>query len=356
MRTSCISGLITLIISSLSVAQPSGHPHDAKTSTSQVPQGGGQTSASLELPVHKIPNIGSGAEFYFSPDSKSLIGNAKREGDESHHVYTLKIDGTDIRRINSIGQDACSFFFPDGSRIAWTSTRDHLDLPPGDWSNPVDYPQGAEIYTSKLDGSDVQRITSNTVYDAEVTVSPDSKHLVFGRQTNRKMDLWRANIDGSDQTQITHLDGWEPGGVQYMPDGKTLLFRAWKTADQGKKKPTPMEIFTVKDNGSDLHQVTSDGGTNWAPYPAPDGRHYAFVKVLPPHNFELFLGDLESSDQLRLTYSDAFDGFPAISPDGRWLQFSSSRGSAPGSREMTIYLMDISSLNVGPRNSAAKTN
>ena len=33
-----------------------------------------------ELPVHRIPNIGNAVEFYFSPDGKSLVGNAKREG------------------------------------------------------------------------------------------------------------------------------------------------------------------------------------------------------------------------------------------------------------------------------------
>ena len=34
--------------------------------------------AAAELPVRVIPNLGEGAEFYFSPDNKSLIGNAKR--------------------------------------------------------------------------------------------------------------------------------------------------------------------------------------------------------------------------------------------------------------------------------------
>src|SRR5499427_8218563 len=47
-----------------------------------------------ELPVRRIPNIGQSAEFYFSPDGKSLVGNAKREGDEDYHVYTLDLDGS----------------------------------------------------------------------------------------------------------------------------------------------------------------------------------------------------------------------------------------------------------------------
>ena len=164
------------------------------------------------------------------------------------------------------------------------------------------------------------------------------------------MDLWRVPVAGGEEFQITHMDGWEPGGAQYLADGKTILFRAWKSTDQGKKRSgLPMEIFTIKDDGTDLRQITNDGGTNWAPFPAPDGRHYVFVKVLPPRNYELFLGDLETSDQVRLTYNDAFDGFPSISPDGRLLQFTSSRASSPKERLLTLFLMDISDLNVGPK-------
>ena len=123
--------------------------------------------APKELPVRIIPNLGEGAEFYFSPDSKSLIGNAKREGDNTHHVYTTTLDGTKIVKINDQGEDACSFYFPDGKRLLWTSTRDNLDLPKGAWSDPKDYPKGSEIYTSDLDGKNVKRLTNNKVYDAE---------------------------------------------------------------------------------------------------------------------------------------------------------------------------------------------
>ena len=96
-----------------------------------------------------------------------------------------------------------------------------------------------------------------------------------------------------------------------------------------------------------FRQITHDDGTNWAPFPAPDGRHFVFVKVLPPRNYEIYLGDLQSAEQVRLTYSEAFDGFPAISPDGRWLLFASSRDAKPDERFLTLYMMDISSLKVG---------
>lgn len=301
-----------------------------------------------EFKVWKIPNISNGAEFYFSPDGKSMIGNAKFEGDSSHQVYTMKIDGTDIKRINSLGEDACSYYFPDGEKLIWTSTRDNLFLPKGDWSNAKIYPTGAELYTSDLDGGNVVRLTFNKYYDAEVSVSPDGKKILFTRQIDGKCDLWVMNADGTDEHQVTFTDEWQEGGSFYLNDNETVIYRAWLRKDDGKRG-TPMTIFTIKDDGTELKQITFDEGTNWAPHPAPDGDHFAFIRVLPPFNFEIFLMSIKTGEQTRLTYNDAFDGFPVISPDGKTLSFSSNRDEAKGVRKLSPYLMDISSLNLDPK-------
>ncbi len=345
-RKIALFGLLFLLIANGAWAQAPAKSSGATEARKEAVA----TGPGHELPVHRIPTNGPAAEFYFSPDGRSIIGNAKLPGDDAFHVYVMNLDGSNVRRINDRGVDACSFFFPDGKRIIWTSTRDHPELPKGDYSNPDNYPQGAELYSSKLDGSDVRRLTSNTSYDAEVSVSPDGRWVLFTRQTHGKLELWRMRPDGSDETQVTHMEAWQPGGAFYLPDSKTIIFRAWPRSAQGTKGHLPMSLFTIRDDGTGLRRITNDEGTNWSPYPAPDGHHFVFVKVLPPHNFEIYLGDLRSPEQVRLTYNDAFDGFPSISPDGHWLLFSSSRDAAPGTRALGLYLMDISSLNIGVQN------
>jgi Tol biopolymer transport system component len=302
-----------------------------------------------EFKVWKIPNVENGAEFYFSPDGKSMIGNIKSDDDSVHQVYTVSIDGSKIKRINSIGEDACSYYFPDGKRLIWTSTRDNLDLPKGEWSNPRNYPTGAELYISDLDGGNVVRLTHNKFYDAEVSVSPDGKKILFTREIDGKCDLWVMNADGTDERQVTFTDDWQEGGAFYMSDSETIIYRAWLRKDEGQRG-MPMTIFTIKDDGTDFKQITHEDGTNWAPFPAPDGDHFVFVKVLPPFNFEIYLMSIKTGMQTRLTYSDAFDGFPVISPDGKMLGFSSNRDEAKGVRRLSPYLMDISSLNLDAGN------
>jgi len=317
------------------------------------PQAAKEAAVSAELPCHRIPNLGEAAEWYFAPDGRFLVGNAKGPGDVAHHVYIASFDGTDIRRINGVGEDACSYFFPDGRRILWTSTRDWPDLPKGSWHDSTDYPQGAEIYSSDTRGGDIKRLTTNQVYDAECVVAPDGTWILFGRQVDGKMDLWTMNIDGSAQKQITFTDDWQEGGAQILPDSRTIITRAWKRQDQGKGRGMmPMQIFTLERDGSGRRQVTADEGTHWAPYPAPDGRHFIYVRVLTEPsgqpNWEIYLGDLKTGDERRLTENPGFDGFPSISADGKWMTFSSSRGGKPGERALYQYLMDISSLGLGP--------
>jgi TolB protein len=306
-----------------------------------------QEREQTELKVWEIPNIENGAEFYFSPDGKSLIGNAKLNGDTTHQVYTFTIDGDNIRRINDKGEDACSYYFPDGERLVFTSTRDNPDMPRGNFSNPFDYPQGAELYSCKPDGSDLKRLTNNKYYDAEVSLSPDGKWMLFTRQIDGKLDLWKMRPDGSEQQQVTFTPDWQEGGSFFIDD-ETIICRAWELKNQAPRG-MPMTIFTMKSDGTDRNRVTTDSGTNWAPFPAPDKDHFVFVKVVPPHNYEIFMMSLSTGEQTRLTFNDAFDGFPAISPDGKLLTFDSSRDGKGGAMKLRPFLMDISSMNVGPK-------
>jgi Tol biopolymer transport system component len=307
----------------------------------------------LELPIRKIPNIPPSGEAYYAPDSLHVIAQTndadalpKKDGQSGSLTYTFTDEGENITRINDRGQDACSYFFPDQTKLVWTSTRDHMDMPVGDWSNEAEYPRGAELYSSDLDGTNVKRLTDNEYYEAEVSVSPDGEWIVFGRQIDGKNDLWRMRPDGSDEQQITFTEDWQEGAPFYLPDNETILFRAPKHSEHGRIFPTPMTVFTIKHDGTGRTQHTFDNDMNWAPYPTPDGRHYVFVRIIEGMNWEIFLGDLEGGEPVRLTYNESFDGLPSVSPDGTKMLFT----RAESRTEFYTFVMDISSLDVGPEN------
>jgi TolB protein len=310
-----------------------------------------------ELPTWRIPNVPSSAEAYYAPDNYHVIAqtqdpDAVRTPGRNSGALTwiFSDDGKTKWRINDRGQDACSYFHPDGKRIVFTSTRDHMDMPIGNWSDQNNYPQGAELYIADLDGGNRKRLTNNTYYDAEISISPDGQKIVFTRQVEGALDLYMMNIDGTGERKLTDTPDWQEGAPFFLPDSKTITTRAWSRAIYGTRRPTPMTIFTINTETGERIQRTHDDWMNWAPYPAPDGRHYVFVRPLTdnPSNWEIFLGDLEGGEPVRLTFNDSFDGFPAISPDGTKMLFARSEG--PGFMAgLYTYVMDISSLNIGPK-------
>ena len=307
-----------------------------------------------ELPTWKIPNIPEAAEAYYAPDNLHVIAQTqdpdalRAEGRDSGALtYTFTDQGENVRRINDRGQDACSYFLPDGSGLIWTSTKDNLDMPIGNWSDSNDYPQGAELYVSDLEGGNVRRLTDNEWYEAEVSVSSDGEWVVFGRQIDGNMDLWKMRLDGSEEQQLTFTDEWQEGAPFFLPDNKTILTRAWKRSEYGVIRPTPMTVFTVDAETGEATPRTFDTDMNWAPYPAPNGRNYVFVRIVENNNWEVFLGDLAGGEPVRLTFNDSFDGFPSLSPDGTKMLFARAEG--PGFMSgLHTWVMDVSSLNLGP--------
>jgi TolB protein len=310
-----------------------------------------------ELPIWQIPNMPESAEAYYGPDSYHVIAqtqdpdavppsHARAAGGALTWITTD--DGKLKWRVNDRGQDACSFIMPDATRVVYTSTRDHMDTPVGNWSDESDYPQGAELYMADLDGSHLKRLTTNDAYDAEVSVSPDGQRIVFTRQIDGKLDIWMMKADGTGEKQLTFTDDWQEGAPFFLPDNKTITMRAWKRSEHGIS-PTPMTVFTLDTDTGEVVVRTHDDWMNWAPYPTPDGKHYVFVRPLRenPMNWEVFLGDLDGGDPVRLTYNESFDGFPSVSPDGTKMLFTRSIGERFMS-DLYTFVMDISSLDVGP--------
>ncbi|MBK6599393.1 MAG: PD40 domain-containing protein [Proteobacteria bacterium] len=323
-----------------------------------VPAGAELSTVPNELPSWLIPNMDEAAEAYYGPDSEHLIAQVKSplavkspRGMSGFLTKTFTDSGTDIVLINEKGWDACSYFFPDGKRLVWTSIKDNMTMPLGNWSDWRNYPQGAELYESDRQGKNVKRLTNNQYYEAEVTVSPDGKWIVFGRMIDKNMDLWIMKSDGTNEKQLTFTEDDQEGAPYFLPDSETIIFRAWK-ASEYDQKPTPMTIYTMKRDGSGRKAVTYTHDMNWAPYPAPDGRHFVFVRAETQRNWEVYLGDLQSKEIKRITFDEGFDGFPSISPDGRKMVWTTSRSAGPKAgfmQGLKLHVMDITSLGLGPK-------
>jgi Tol biopolymer transport system component len=323
-------------------------------------------NASLQTPQERhFANIkqltfgGENAEAYWSGDSKKLIMQSTFEQYKCDQIFTINVDGSEKKLVSTgKGRTTCSYYFPDGQRILFAST--HAANP--DCPTPPDHSQGYvwqinkdyEIYTAKPDGTDLQPLAPAPGYDAEATISPDGKKIVFTSMRDGDLDVYVMDADGQNIKRLTNTPGYD-GGAFFSPDGKQIVFRASRPTteeeikeykgllDQGLVKPSKLEIFIMNVDGSEQRQLTNTGKANFCPFFTPDGRQIIFssnMKDPKNRDFDLFMMNADDGTALeQITFSPDFDGFPMFSPDGKKIVWASNRnGKARG--ETNIFVAD----------------
>lgn len=299
--------------------------------------------------IKQLTNGGENAEAYFSFDGKKLIFQSKRDGRQCDQIYTMNIDGSDVRMVSTgKGRTTCSYFQKNGKKIVYGST--HLA---GDACPPApDFSQGYvwaiypsyDIFVANADGSKPKQLTKEVGYDAEATISPDGKKIVFTSTRDGDLDIYTMDIDGKNVKRLTTELGYD-GGPFFSPDGKQIVYRAFhpkteaeiaRYKDRLKNdliEPNNFEIWVMNADGSNKRQVTKLGAASFAPFFTPDGRSIIFstnyfAKDRRKRNFELALINVDGTGLEQVTFNETFDGFPMFSPDGKKLVFASNRNAA----------------------------
>ncbi|MBM3443110.1 MAG: hypothetical protein FJX89_10480 [Bacteroidetes bacterium] len=311
---------------------------------------------------------GDNAEAYFSFDGKWLIFQKTyaKEGIPCDQMYIGRIpekqDEPFQPRLISTGKGrtTCGAFTRDGKHVIYAST--HLgsdDCPPvpdrSRYGNRYIWPLygSYDIFLADLNGNIVQKLTTTPGYDAEATLSPDGKKMLFTSTRDGDLELYVMDLKNGQTRRITHTLGYD-GGAWFSPDGKKIIWRASRPTTEAEIKeykellaenlvaPTRMEVFVANADGSQAVQITQLGQANWAPAFMPDSRRIIFAsnhEYKRGFPFNLYTMDGDGSNLLKVSRDQGFDAFPMFSPDGRRLVFCSNRNNG-GTRDTNIFLAD----------------
>ena len=305
----------------------------------------------------QLTDGGENAEAYFSHDGTRLIFQSTRDSVPCDQIFTMKIDGTDLRRVsNGTGRTTCGYFLPGNERIVYASTHERGAACPArpDFSRGYVWPvyESYDIYAANADGSGITPLTRTPGYDAEATVAPDGL-ITFTSLRDGDMEIYTMKSDGSDVKRLTNRPGPD-GGPFFSHDGSKIVFRgrslgAGAELDEyrallkdGLWRPTELELFVMDRDGGNLRQLTTAGGANFAPSWHPDGKRIIFASNMHDPNgrdFDLYLINVDGSGLERITYNETFDGFPMFSPDGRHLVFASNR-NAKAEGETNVFIAE----------------
>jgi len=317
--------------------------------------------------VQQLTFGGDNAEAYFSFDGKWLIFQKTnpKEGIACDQMYIGKVPALGEKFEYKLvstgkGRTTCGFFTKDGKHIIYAST--HLGgdaCPPvpdrSKYGNKYIWPlySSYEIFMADLNGKIVKQLTNSPGYDAEGTLSPDGKKMVYTSTKDGDIDLYIMDLKSGKEKRVTNLMGYD-GGAWFSPDGKKLIWRSSRPKTEAEIKeykellaeglvaPTNMEVWVANADGSNARQVSSFGQANWAPAYMHDSKRIIFAsnhEYKRGFPFNLYTMNEDGTNLTKISRDKGFDAFPMFSPNGKKIVFCSNRNNG-GTRDTNVFIAD----------------
>lgn len=312
--------------------------------------------------VRQLTFGGNNAEGYFDFTGQRVVFQSdwieiNPQGCDQIFLLALDEDPPRYRRISTgRGRTTCSYFLPDG-RILYASTHavgDSCPAPPPFRGRYVWALYEYDLYLYDPRSDMLVAFLPAKGYDAEATISPDGRYMVFTSQRSGDLELWLYDFTTQSLRQLTSELGYD-GGAFFGPDSRTIVWRASRPKGpqaesykallaQGLVEPSEMQIFIMHIDSMIPHQVTRLPGANWAPYFHPSGKKILFSSNHHTldrggRHFNIFSINTDGTGLEQITFDPEFDAFPMFSPDGKKLIWASNRaGRKP--RETNLFIAD----------------
>lgn len=318
--------------------------------------------------IQQLTFGGDNAEAYWSYDGKYIVFQRTnpKEGLNCDQIYMGKVpqhpgEKFEYKLVSTgKGRTTCPFFTKDGKHIIYASTHLAADSCPPipdrkKYGNRYIWPlyDSYDIFMADLDGNIVKQLTHAKGYDAEATLSPDGKKMIYTSDKDGDLELYIMDLKSGKEKRVTHTVGYD-GGAWFSPDGKKIIWRASRPQTEAQVKeykellaeglvaPTNMEVWVADADGSNARQVTAYGQANWAPAFMPDSKRIIFAsnhEYKRGFPFNLYTINGDGSNLQKISRDKGFDAFPMFSPDGKKIAFCSNRNNG-GTRDTNIFIAD----------------
>ena len=177
---------------------------------------------------------------------------------------------------------------------------------------------------------------------------PQPKTIVYGRVGPSQIQLFVSNAAGTAERPLLASDSLDYNPA-WSPDGQWIVFTSERNGSA--------DLYRVKPDGTGLERLTTNQAYEDQADVSPDGQKMVFVSTRADGTADLWIRDLSSNRETPLTSGRSGDFRPAWSPDGKWIAFSSDRGTTvprDGGGQWWVHLQLADIYIIRPDGSALK--
>lgn len=197
---------------------------------------------------------------------------------------------------------------PDGKTLSFTAMSDYDE-------KTDEYRTG--VFTFDIKNSRLKKISGAAKHAFSPAWSPDGKRIFFGADTahEKESNIFSVKNDGSDLIQLTKQSG-KNTAPDVSPDGKKIVFMS---ARNGEK----YQIYLMNADGSSQKKLTTDSNISFCnPVWSKDGKRIVYYSDKGDGKDQIWIMNADGTDQKLLTGGIGHNIFPSFSPDGKRIIFS----------------------------------
>lgn len=286
-------------------------------------------------PAKRVTKKGKNRQPIFVSNSIFVYVSEGRKAHKDPQLYFKDLrDNKEKRITHQRGQLSNGVFNEKVGKIFYSSSTDeeketplalqkYLNRFPASVSNDqffqIDFVP-SEIYASRIDGTEIERLTQYSGYDGFPVYDQQKNQIYFSRWQNQRLNLYAQSLSKNMAPwKLTSTQGHDLG-LQISPDQKSLLWSRFSPDFKSSQ-------VVVSDSGfKNIRFLTLESGINWSPVWHPNGQSVIYSsKSGKGTNFDLFEVSLNGDCKRQITGYNGDEFFPAISDDGRTLLFTSTQ-------------------------------
>lgn len=179
-----------------------------------------------------------------------------------------------------------------------------------------------DIYSIPASGGKATRITKGFAFDTHPRYSPDGKKILFTSDRSGSENIWYIDTGKKDTVQVTKDRDQNYPSAAWTPDGNYIV------ATRGR---LDMRLWLIhKDAGSGTQLMDAPGNKTIDPAVSPDGRYiyyssrggfWNYNAQLPQYQVAVYDRENARTTTISSRYGSAFT--PVLSKDGKWLVYGS---------------------------------